>query len=352
MREFYKNNKNFFDKLILLIAMAAFMALVVFLAGYVAPFVAGFVISLILSPLVGFVHAKTHINRGLIAAVLIIALITAIFFLGRFLVSQIANEIQSFAQDIPHYISNVQYNFENLVDNAEGFLGTDIEIDFSILLNQVLAIATGMLQGMLEGGNIITTIPAAIVRTIIAIVSAFFFIKDKESIKSTITSLFPRRLIVQYNIVRQGILKALLGYVKGQLIVMCCVATIVIFGLVIIGSPYALFVGIGIAVFDLMPIFGAGGILLPWAVYHFLVGNFTFAIGILVIYGVVFITRQILEPRIVGQQMGIHPIVLLMSVYVGLTIMGPIGFLAGPLIALTIKTTMEADLNPKQNINY
>ncbi|MDR2182708.1 MAG: sporulation integral membrane protein YtvI [Clostridiales bacterium] len=344
MREFYLNNKNFIDKLMLLVSIAAFLALAVFVAGYVAPFVAGYVISLILSPLVTLIHNKWRIHRGLLAAVLILGLLSALFFLGSFVFDRIANEIIGLEADIQMYFANAIILIENMMARIESMLGAEWEIDFDALLNQLLTLAVGMLQGAIQGGTF-AAIPVFILRVIIAIVSAFFFIKDKERIAQSIAALFPKHLVERYRIVRQGLLKALVGYAKGQLMVMALVTSVCFIGLIIIGSPYALFISIGIGIFDLIPVFGAGGILIPWAVYHFIAGNFSFGIGLLIIYGVVFLTRQMLEARIVGYQIGIHPILLLMSVYVGIVTMGPVGILAGPLIALTIKTTMEADFS-------
>ena len=180
------------------------------------------------------------------------------------------------------------------------------------------------------------------------IISAFFFIKDKEVIKTFVLGLLPERLIARAAVVRTGVVRAIVGYAKGQLIVMAYVSTISVIGLLIIGSPYSLFIGIGIGLFDLIPIFGAGGIFIPWAIFSFLNGNMAFGIGLLVVYGVIFVVRQVLEPKVVGDQMGIHPVILLMSVYVGITTLGPVGLFAGPLITLTIKIIMES--NPTTDI--
>ena len=339
MYEIYNNNKVFIDKLLLLVSIAAFLALAVFLAGYITPFVAGYVISLILSPLVGIIHNKWRIHRGLTAAALILALLTALFFLGNFLIGLILTEMAALAEDIGVYVAALQTLFENITISIENLLGVELEqIDLSMLIPLV----TGLLQG-LEGGAFLAAIPITILRVIIAIVSAFFFMKDKELIAESIAGLFPKGLVERYRLVRQGLLEALVGYMKGQLIVMGLVSSVCIIGLIVIGSDYAFLIGIGIGIFDLIPVFGAGGILITWAVYHFIVGNFSFGIGLMVIYGVVFLTRQMLESHVIGEQIGIHPIILLMSVYVGIFTMGAIGILAGPLIALTIKTTMEAD---------
>ena len=351
MREIYHNNKVFIDKLLLLFVIAALLVVAVFLVGYVAPFAAGYVISLVLSPLVGLVHRKWGIHRGVAAAVLILALLAAIALLGGLLIRAIAAEMAALAQDMPTYIANAQAIIENLMGNVQHMLGgTDFSIDFDVLINQLLNLATGLLQGALDGGGFFTAIPHAVLRVVLAIISAFFFIKDKELIKQSIASLLPKKLVARARVVRDGVLRALVGYAKGQLIVMSYVSTICAVGLTIIGSPYSLFIGLGIAVFDLIPVLGAGGILLPWAVYSFLSGSVGFGIGLLVIYGIIFLARQILEPKIVGKQIGLHPLVLLISVYVGITTMGPVGILAGPLITLTVKIIMQANLDDADTI--
>jgi len=345
MQEFYRNNKVFIDKLLLLLAIAVILLVIVFLFGYIAPFVAGYVISLILSPLVGFVHRKWRIPRGIASAMLILILLAGLGALGTFLVGTLIDEMAAFAQDIPNYIASLQALIERVGGNLLGTFGmSDVNIDIDVLLTQLITLATGVLQGAVEGGGVLIAIPYAILRILLTIISAFFFIKDKEVIKDFVQGLLPERLIARAAIVRDGVVKALVGYAKGQLIVMAYVSTISVIGLLIIGSQYSLFIGIGIGFFDLIPIFGAGGIFIPWAVFSFLNGNMVFGVGLLVIYGIIFIVRQVREPKVVGDQMGIHPLILLMSVYVGITTLGPVGILAGPLITLTIKIIMESNM--------
>ena len=340
MREFYKRNKIFFDRLGLLLLVVVTVFALVFLMSYVAPFVAGFVISLILSPLVDLLHRKWRINRGISAAVLILLTIGAIFALGGWLISRLVEEAGALAGSIPYYMEATQISVQNLVDSW-GF-NIDVELAFA----QILNFATNLLQSVITGGNLLTAIPAAVFRVLLAIISAFFFIKDKYIIREGVLRLFPQHIKARGAKVRKSLVYALGGYVRGQGIIMSVVATICVVGLLIVGSPYAVFVGIGIALFDVIPIFGSGGILIPWAIYSFVGGQGTLAMGLLIIWGLVFLTRQILEPRVVGNRIGLHPIILLAGIYVGITLLGPVGILAGPFIILIIKAIMEA--NPKK----
>ncbi|MDR2168159.1 MAG: sporulation integral membrane protein YtvI [Clostridiales bacterium] len=343
MKDFYLRNKDFFDRIVLLLVVAGFVFAAVFLMGLIGPFVAGFIISLILNPLVGLIERKWRIHRGIAAAVLILLVIGAIFAVGGWLVGRLLEQMTALVQDIPQYIGGAQEAVTGFREGLQRNFGlTGIRIDFDALFAGLLTFITGLLQGFIEGGNILTAIPGAIFKIILTIISAFFFIKDKELIKRNIYGLFPKKMQRRAGRVRESLLVALAGYVKGQLIIMTFVATICIIGLTIIGSKYSLLIGMGIALFDIIPVLGSGGILIPWAIYSFVSGNTGFGVGLLVIWGICFLTRQFLEPKIVGKRIGIHPIVLLISIYLGITIIGPIGILAGPLITLVIKSILEA----------
>ena len=346
MRKFYLSNKLWFDRLSIVLGLILFVWVLVLAMEYIAPFLFAYVISLILSPLVWLLHRKFKIHRGVSAAVLILVVLTLILGLATLIINRIITEMMLFSQDIPYYIAGVESFFENTLGWLESFLGLSLDASFEAMINQILAMAADLATSGIGAGtfDIFTAIPGAVLRIIITIISAFFFIRDKDLIKGSIANLMPEFIIEKVTIIKRGILDALYGYFKGQLIIMCVVSVIITAGLLILGNPYALFIGIGIALFDLIPVLGAGGILLPWAIYMFLSGNIRFGIGLLVISVVVFLNRQILEPRIVAGQMGIHPIALLLSIYLGLQILGFVGFLAGPMIAIAVKTVFNASL--------
>jgi len=131
---------------------------------------------------------------------------------------------------------------------------------------------------------------------------------------------------------------------------MSITSCIIIIGLVIIQYPYALFVGLLTAVIDALPIFGSGLVLWPWAALNFIKGNYATGAGLLLIYGVVFITRQSLEPRILGSQIGIHPLLTLMSMYIGLKLFGFIGIILGPAIVIVIKAVYQSQSKARRPV--
>ena len=342
MKNFYLHYREFLDKIVLLVVVVAVLLALVFFMGYIAPFVAGYVISLILSPLVGLIERKFAINRGVVTAVVILLGLGVLFAFVTLIISRLVTEMTALVADIPFYIESLQNTFAGLRErilNAFGSAGSALEFD--ALFAGFLSFVTALLQGFIEGGNFITAIPGAIFRVILTIISAFFFIKDKELIKSSVSKLLPEKMAARGRQVRLSLLEALAGYGKGQLVIMCAVGTICIMGLTVLGSPYSLFIGIGIAVFDVLPVLGSGVILVPWSIYSFLNGDTTMGTGLLIIWALCFICRQILEPRVVGRRIGLHPLMLLMSIYLGITIIGPAGFLLGPLMVLVVKSVIQ-----------
>jgi len=335
MKEFYLRNKIFFDKALLLLGVVALCFAAVFAMSFVAPFVAGLVIGLILSPLASFFQRKWRIPRGVSAAVLVLVFLGAIAAIGTIAVNRLLEEIGKLMQYVPQYIASLRQN----VEQAATSLGLDM--GFEDISARVLAFSGDFLQNLMAGGDFLRAIPSTIFRIILAMLSAFFFIKDGPLIKERLASLFPAQIRNQGHKVGTGLGRALGGWLRGQLIIMSIIGAICIVGLFILRSPYAIFAGLGIAVFDIIPILGAGGILIPWAIISFVSGNTGFGAGLLVISVLCFIARQTLEPRIVGKRIGLHPIVLLMAIYLGITALGPIGILAGPFIVLVIKIILE-----------
>ena len=344
---FYKNHRIFVHKLLIVLIAAALILLFNVIVNYVGPFILAYVISIVLGPIVGLFYNRFGINRGISSAFLIVFTLALIALIGTLLVNILFSQIVSFASNIPTHIENLENLFYGIIGNFENILNTQLDIDFNATLGEVFAMITNMFQAAVEGGqtvNFLAAIPHFVLRLMLTIISAFFFIKDKELISNFIKESLPKKFMQKFWVVRKSVLKALYAYAKGQFIIMVIVSSICIIGLTIIGSPYSLLIGLGIGLFDIIPILGAGGILVPWALYSFLSGNFGFGIGLLIIYGVLFITRQIIEPKIVANKMGIHPIILLMSIYLGLRILGPFGIILGPLTTIALKTILEAKL--------
>jgi predicted PurR-regulated permease PerM len=121
--------------------------------------------------------------------------------------------------------------------------------------------------------------------------------------------------------------------------VVCFVEIVV--GFYVMGVEDAWFLAFLIAIFDVLPILGSGGILVPWSIIGFLTGNSVIGFGMLLLWGIIVVVRQVLEPRIVGSQIGLHPLITVMALFIGLKTMGGLGLLMGPLYVIVCKKMNE-----------
>jgi len=139
-------------------------------------------------------------------------------------------------------------------------------------------------------------------------------------------------------IIINDIKHGLRGYLKAQIILMILTFIIFSIGLVIVDAPFPLLMGTIIALVDILPVLGSGIILIPWTVISLLSGNSDLALGLAMVYIIGSLIRQLLEPKITGDKMGIKPIYTFLASLLGTIILGPIGVILGPIFAVIIKS--------------
>lgn len=183
-------------------------------------------------------------------------------------------------------------------------------------------------------------IPGFIVKLVITVISTFFMVADFDKMIG-----FARKMIPQD---KKGITEKSADYIKNIVFVYIKSYSLLFFltflelsiGLLVLRIPYAVGIALLIAVFDILPVLGTGGILLPWAVILFVMGNKPLAAGILILYIIITVIRNIVEPKIVGKQIGLHPLVTLAAMFIGLKIFGIMGMIVLP-VSLAVIINLE-----------
>lgn len=178
-------------------------------------------------------------------------------------------------------------------------------------------------------------IPSFLIKIVITVVSTFFFASDYESISGFILGILPEKGRTMVLSVKKHASEVLTAYLKSYSLLMLLTFVELCIGLAILQIPYFLFVAMGIALFDILPVLGAGGVLIPWAAAAVVLGDYQLAVGLLILDLVITIIRNILEPRIVGKQIGLHPLATLVALFVGLKLAGFVGMIGFP-VALSI----------------
>ncbi len=350
-----KYNRLPYKVLLSLIVVVTFFLLVA-LFPYIWPFVLGLVFATIIEPLVRLLRKvlkKIPLGKSIstiVGMVLLFGILSAImvFFLGR-----IFTELKIFANELPAFARFLSEQIELLIHNlsidANGVVSEDTLAFIRNIANEVgknlVSIAATLSKAIASGAwTTATSFPMVLLSVLFSIISTFYFSSQKEGILSFLHQLFPSQTVANTQKLKDNIIKALFSQIKSQLLISALLTVFLIIGLVLIGVSYPHLMGLLIGVADALPIIGAGLFLIPWSLFGFITGNTSLGIGMAILYVSVGVFRQIIEPKIVGKNLGLHPLATMMSIFVGFKLTGSfLGMLAGPILLNICKVILALD---------
>lgn len=331
--------------IILLLVIFAVPRLLLFFS----PFVVGGVIAWIARPLVRFFEEKVKLKRKAGSAFVIIAVIGLvvlfIYLIGAMLVEQLVGLLGSLPQmwagleaDFAEIARNFSVVYEKLpVDIKTGIADAGQQIG-SVLGEAISGISTPTINAV---GNFAKRLPSVIIAVIMALLSAYFFVADRGTVSDWLKKYVPASIQSRFLIMKRSLVKAVGGYLKAQLKIEVWMYLLLVIGLSILQVEYVLLIALGIAFLDFFPFFGTGTVMVPWAIIKILSSDYKMAIGLLIIWGVGQLARQIIQPKIVGDSVGVPPIPTLFLLYIGYKVSGVIGMIAAVPIGLIVYTMYE-----------
>lgn len=190
--------------------------------------------------------------------------------------------------------------------------------------------------------SVIKALPSILLSFAVAMISSFYFALDRDRITGFIASAVPKKWRLSLPELRRRAGKTAAGYVKAYLLILLITFCELFVGFSILGIDYAFLIAAAVAVIDILPVLGVGTVLIPWVAIEFVSGNIRLGVGLLILFAVIEIVRQFIEPRIVGGTLGIHPLVTLAAMYIGFALFGVGGMFIGPIIALAARAAVAA----------
>ncbi len=344
---FYKNDKFYLNILKILVIFLFVYVFIMYILELISPFVFGYIIYLILRPIVNKLDDKFKIHRGIISIFSILIFLTIIVglisTLGKALYDQAELFLMSkfYTDKIWEFLNSTIFNIRLFFTSFTQELSENL---LSTLINSIYSATSSFVNyAQVVSLQIVKGLPNVIVITIISIISAFFFLKDENKIRINYHKSFPKEFREGIDKIKNSTGLVAIGYVKAQVILSSITFVISVIGLILLDNKYAVFLSTFVAFFDMLPFFGAGFILWPTAVIAFINGNTTTALLTFVLYGVIFLTRQSLEPRTLGKQISLHPLFTLLGIFVGVKIFGVGGLIVGPLTVVLIKALITEE---------
>lgn len=320
------------------------------LLSFFMPFVVAWIIALLASPMVKFLEEKLKIKRKAGTACVIVAVIALIVLIGYGIAAFLSEQIEGLLTDLPDIWESLQVQirdvgrslsklFDSLpkdmqegwayfFENAEAFLG-----------EQIAKLGSPSMSWL---GNMAKQLPNLFVAVIMCLLAAFAFTAERANMRNFVQDYMPQGVKKYWDMIQVSLSEAVGGYLKAQFKIEFWIYLILTAGLFILQINYAPVLAIFIAVLDFLPVFGTGTILWPWIVFEVLNGNYRLAVGLAVIWGVSQIIRQVIQPKIMGDSMGLHTLPTLFLLYIGFKVSGIFGMIVAVPIGIIFMNMYQA----------
>ena len=342
--------KKVIKNIVIILLTLLFIYLSFKLAIFYIPFLIGFIISLLIEPVIKLINNKTKLTRKTSAIIVLLLIFTILMSLIIWGIITLISESTNLLQNINVYIEKIYNQIQdriNLIDFEKIKIPNQVislvETTTNNFLDNITKWVSNFLTSFLQG---ITSLPIVLIYTVITILSTYFICTDKLYIQDQFEHHFPRLWVKKFGVHLKKIISTLGCYLKAEATLILISFTEVLIGLCIykwigLNVNYPLLIALGIAFVDALPILGSGTVMIPWAIISSVNGDFKLGILIFVLYVIVLVVHQIIEPKIVSNNLGIHPIFTLISMYTGFKLIGIIGLFIGPILLIILKNVFE-----------
>lgn len=311
-------------------------------AAYLFPFLIGVIIAYLVQKPAKFLNSKIKLKKQICAAVLsvvfYIIIVGVLTLLCWLLYNQINTLIKFFSSNrsITYHIENVFEFVENLFENLDSELQYTLKKVTDETVGGFISKISAFLSSIVA--SFVKKIPTLLISSVVTVVATCYIAKDferlKQFVKGFVSEGIYKKTIEIKNVFTDCFLKFVVGYFWLFLITL----SELLIGLMLLNIRHFIIISILIAIVDLLPVFGTGSVLLPWAVVAFVSNDYKLGIGLTVLYVLIVIVKNFAEPKIIGKQIGINPLFTLLFIFLGLRLGGIMGMIVLP-IALTVAFT-------------
>jgi sporulation integral membrane protein YtvI len=322
------------------------------------PFIIALILAFLINPIVNFLEAKGRLPRSLAVFISLLAVFAMVGGIVTLLIVEIVSGTEYLAKVVPGH-------FETLVVYVEQFIVTQILPFFNQVSTMFHSLEEGQQQSLLTnieniGGTVastvgefiqtfltnlpklITWIPSVATVLIFSLLATFFISKDWFRLQGRLKRITPVKVQGSLTKVFSSLKKAFFGFLRAQATLISITTIIVLIGLLILRVEYAITVALIIGLVDLIPYLGTGLVFVPWIIFLAISGNLPLAIGLGVLYLIVIVQRQLMEPKILSSSIGLDPLATLIALFVGFKLIGFLGLIVGPVTVVILNTLWKA----------
>ena len=319
------------------------------LLKFFLPFVVGWIIASIANPPVRFLEQRLKLVRRHSSILVVVSVLAAVIGLLYLLLSRTVRLISSLIQSLPEVWEAFQGQIRQSMESPTGLfavLPEEIRSGWSQLGEHLGSAVGPLLQQAASptveaAGTVARSLPAVLVYTVVILLSSYFFIVDRDRILNLLHTYTPSWAAGYLTYLKKDVKRLVGGYFLAQFKIMFVVGLILFAGFWILGVSYAPVLALAIALLDFLPVFGTGTVLIPWALLRIISGDYAFGAGLGLLYILTQVVRQLVQPKLVGDTMGLNPLLTLFLLYLGFKISGISGMILAVPVGLLVMSLWQ-----------
>lgn len=312
------------------------------------PFMLALLVALFLEPLIQLMMRKLKMNR-VVAAVTASTLFTLAVLGLFFLIGvKIYSEVMAFLRNLPRFVeqanaiiqdllTRAQTAFDNMPEEVVVTIQNAADAGMSTLINALSSLSRSML-------NLAAVVPGLFIVFIVFIVALYLMTLGLNSMKQSFLAFFEESSRTQVSDVLDNLRSSIFGFIRAQFILSGLTYIVALAGLLILRVDYATVIALLIVIVDILPVLGTGSVLVPWAALNVAMGNYLLAVGLIVLFLFITAFRRMIEPKIIGNSIGLSPLSTLVSLWVGFELVGVIGVFLGPIVLIIYQAMRRVGL--------
>ncbi|MDK2784251.1 MAG: hypothetical protein PWQ41_784 [Bacillota bacterium] len=313
-----------------------------YLLPLVLPFVLGAFLAVVLDPAVSFLQRRVRLPRAWAAAITLLGAMSLFGGSAFYLTLHVAADIADLSRQLPVYSSGMIKTIQELAAETQDFYLHLPEPLLKMAEEVVLwlyDLAGVALKSLLAA---LSSVPEILVVFILSCVAAYFLSRDKAALFSLTLKLLPPGSEERLRTLEREVVNNLVGLLWAELLLVVITTLTAILGLWLLGIRYAVFLGLLSGLLDVLPVVGPTLLFIPWIAVAFVTGQKVLALGLIAVYVAMNIVRQVLQGKVIGEKTGLHPLLVLVSLYLGVKLFGANGLIIGPLTLIVLKALLKA----------
>ncbi|KEO80961.1 sporulation integral membrane protein YtvI [Tumebacillus flagellatus] len=325
----------------LVLAVAAY-----FILPHSVPILLALVTAIVLEPLVRMIQKNLRFRRIWAVTLTFAGFLLIVLSLLYFLTTRMIVEIVELSQSLPQFFAKMAGPVQDWITALQSYYeqlpastASKLQQAASGSLDSLNGLTASLLTGIV---SLVRSLPNLLIVSTVYVIALFLFLLDLPGLVRGFLGLFEESTQVKVRMILNNLNRAIIGFLQAQILISFLTYDLVLVGLWILGVRYALAVSLIIVIVDFLPVLGTGAVIVPWAAYAFLSDNRSLGIGLLILYLLIIVFRRIIEPKILGNSLGISALATLISMYLGFMVMGFMGLIVGPALVILYQAFREA----------